>query len=199
MERSHPLWQKLLNAAGRDLRDVYKTMNSVRDSREYLLPPQVKLPAIVETSKAVRAKQMTFGAADNEFQYLSDSNCCCSGVDQFPGFENWFKHQIGYAIRKSLGNRITYDSISREWLPDGSIDRFLNPHSRLSTRFGVAGSVRDHILARWNNPRASGSPASYYGVIATSETTANGNRVYSWDRQVLRLLGIKSRVDANGA
>jgi DNA repair photolyase len=189
MERNHPLWGKLVKALGRDLHSEYKSQNALRDSREYVLNSHIKLPAILEASKAVRARGMTFGAADNEFQYLSDTGCCCSGVDQFPGFENWFKHQIGYAIRKSWGRRITYDSISREWVPEGSIDRFLNPHSRLSTRSELPGSVRDHIRNRWNKPRASGSPATFYGVVPAPETTSTGNRVYMWDEKALGLLG----------
>lgn len=190
LERNHPLWEKLVKAVGRDLHSEYKRQNAVRDSREYILPPHVKLPAIVETSRAVRAQGMTFGAADNEFQYLSDTGCCCSGVDQFPGFENWFKHQIGYAIRKSIGRRITYDSISREWAPVGSIDRFLNPHARLSKRGQLSGSVLDHIRTRWNNSKGSGSPAGFYGVVATSEATSTGNRVYGWDDEILATLSV---------
>ena len=186
VERSHPLWEKLTEAAGRDYYSDYKSQNAPRDGREYVLPLRVKVPAILEASKAVRAQRMTFGAADNEVQYLSDTDCCCSGVDQFPGFENWFKHQIGYAIRKCLGKRITYDSISREWLPVGSVDRFLNSRSRLSKRSQSAGTVRDHILARWNNPKAPGNPCTFGGVISTPEVTSSGNKVYGWNNTTLR-------------
>ena len=188
MERNHPMWEKLISAAGRNLRTQYERLDAVRDSREYILPSEAKLRTIIETSKAVRSRNMTFGAADNEFQYLSDGCCCCSGVDQFPGFENWFKHQIGYAVRRCIGKRITYDAITREWVPSGSVDRFINPHSRLSTRSELQGSVRDHIRVRWNNPRSSGSPESFYGVRATTEFTSTGNRIYEWDEQACETL-----------
>jgi DNA repair photolyase len=191
MERNHPMWEKLISAAGLNLRAEYERLNAIRDSREYILPPRAKLPTILEAASAVRSRKMTFGAADNEFQYLSDFKCCCSGVDQFPGFENWFKHQIAYAIHKRVGKRITYDAIAREWVPVGSIDRFINPHSRLSARGDLQGSVIDHIKARWNNPKASGSPASFYGVKVSENFTSTGNRVYEWDddaRETLRKL-----------
>ena len=196
VERNHPLWGDLIGAAGRDFYSEYKTMNAPRDGREYVLPPHAKLPAILETSRAVRARRMTFGAADNEFQYLSDTDCCCSGVDQFPGFENWFKHQIGYAVRKCMGKRITYDSVSREWAPIGSIDRFLNSHSRLSKRSELSGSVRDHLRVRWNNPKAPGCPTSFYGVVTRSQVTSTGNKVYMWDEKILTAL---SELSARGS
>lgn len=188
VERNHPLWGALTAAAQRDFRSEYKAANALRDGREYVLPPEAKLRAIAGTFKEVRNRQMTFGAADNEFQYLSDTSCCCSGVDQFPGFENWFKHQVGYAIRKCRGSRITYDSISREWAPTGSIDRFLNSHSRLSHRTRLKGTLRDHVQTRWNTPKAPGCPGSFYAVAMDDRTTSAGNRVYIWDEKLLRTL-----------
>jgi DNA repair photolyase len=189
MERSHPLWEKLTKSAGRDFYREYKSLNALRDGREYVLPPLAKLPTIREVARAVRARGMTFGAADNEFQYLSDTGCCCSGVDQFPGFKNWFRCQIGCAVRESLGKRITYGSVSRKWAPIGSLDRFLNSRSRLSVRTGLSGSVHDHLRARWNNPKAPGSPASFYGVVPSAEITSAGNKVYVWDSKILAALG----------
>jgi len=190
VERNHPLWEALTNAAQRDFHFEYKAAGALRDGREYVLPAESKLNVILETRDAVRDRQMTFGAADNEFQYLSDTGCCCSGVDQFPGFENWFKHQIGYAIRKCKGDRITYDSISREWAPTGSIDRYLNSHSRLSTRTELRGTLRDHVQARWNDGKTSGSPASFYAIVDSGETTSAGNKVYRWDQRLLRAVPV---------
>jgi DNA repair photolyase len=188
VERNHPLWERLTQAAGRDLHDEYKTLKARPDGREFVLPASAKLPTIIDTATAVRRRKMSFGAADNEFQYVSDTGCCCSGVDQFPGFGNWFKHQIGYAVRSSVGGRITYDSLSREWTPAGSIDRFLNSHSRLSSRNGMSGSIRDHLKMRWNNPKSPASPTSFYGVIPAGEVTSSGNKVYKWDEEMLKPL-----------
>lgn len=188
LERSHPLWEKLTRSAGRDFHAEYKSQSALRDGLEYILPAAVKLPAVLETARAVRARGMTFGAADNELQFLSDTGCCCSGVDQFQGFGNWFRHQIAYAVRKSVAGPITYDAISREWAPVGSLDRHLYPGSRLARRTGLSGSLLDHIRSRWNNPKAQGSPAGFYGVVATDHVTSAGNRVYAWDRKILAAL-----------
>jgi DNA repair photolyase len=180
LERQHPLWESFTHVARRDFHEEYKNKGAVRDGREFILPANVKINTVLEAARAVRNAGMTFGAADNEFQYLSDTECCCSGVDQFPGFENWFKHQIGNAVRKQIGRAITYEGISHEWSPTGSIDRYLNSRSRLSRRSDVIGSVLDHMRARWNDVKAPGNPSSFYGIIPSEECSPSGHRIYGW-------------------
>lgn len=178
-EHSNPLWPKLKRAIGPDLMGAYRAPGARRDGREYMLPPRQKLQMSLEVSRLVRKYGMTFGSADNDLQYLSDTPGCCSGVDQFVGFDNLFKHQIAYAVRQSRGQRILYSAISREWVPTGSIDRFLNSRSRLSTRSDSEGSLRDHILARWDNPGGPGSPTTFYGVLPEGRTRS-GHMEYRW-------------------
>lgn len=184
VERQNTLWMRLVQGVGRDLYDDYKLLGARRDGREYVLPVQYKLPRNLEVSSLLKKQGMTFGAADNELQLMSDTDCCCSGVDQFPGFENWFKHQIAYAVRKCRGRAITYSSISREWCPSGSIDRFLNSRSRLSTRCESSGTVREHIKSRWNNSELPSSPASFYGVTPTNSVTSTGHKIYRWNTAI---------------
>jgi DNA repair photolyase len=185
VERQNVLWPILIKGAGRDLHAEYKQLGAKRDGREYVLPAEIKLPKILEVRSLTRKNGMTFGAADNEFQFLSDTNCCCSGVDQFVGFENWFKYQIAYAVRKCRGKAITYSSISREWRPNGSIDRFVNGDSRLSLGTDLKGTITDHMRHRWNNNGSPGNPASFYGVRPTSNLTRNGETIYAWHDDVL--------------
>jgi DNA repair photolyase len=185
VEQHHVLWRNFTDTAQSDFHQQYRSMHATRDGREFVLPASAKIGTIVRAAKTIRASGMTFGAADNEFQFLSDTGCCCSGIDRFPGFENWFKHQVGYAVRKCLGKRITYDSISQEWAPHGSIDRYLNSRSRLSRRSPLPGSLSDHIRSRWNDLRAPGNPVAFYGVVPTSEATRAGNRIYTWNDEQL--------------
>jgi hypothetical protein len=135
---------------------------------------------------------MTFGAADNEFQYLSDTGCCCSGVDQFPGFEGWFKHQIGYAVRQSCGKPLRYEMIAKEWAPSGSIDRYLNSHSRIGRYNETNGTIRDHIQRRWNQAGSPGSPSTFYGVSPLAkregEPLRQENKVYKWNQHAIDTL-----------
>lgn len=178
IEKNNPLWPKLVSGAGRELRADYAGM--VRQGRELVLRPESKLPTILEVREAAREAKISFGAADNEFQYLSDSDCCCSGVDQFPGFEGWFKHQIAYAVRRCRGRRIVYEAVADFWSPNGSVERWLNSHSRVGRAGPNGGTLENHIRTRWNDPASSLSPASFYGVEPTEEFTQSGFRVYRW-------------------
>jgi DNA repair photolyase len=184
VENQHPLWAVLTKGLGRDIGNEYRLAGAWRDGREFILPPSEKLSNILSVAEASKRHKISFGAADNEFQYLSNTDCCCSGVDQFPGFENWFKHQIAYAVRKSRGKRITYDLIAHEWIPKGSIDRYLNSRSRLGGRIGREATMKDHIRTKWNNPNLPGSPTSFFGVQSTGTTTRSGNAVYRWDPEL---------------
>lgn len=162
---------------------MYRAAGATRDGREFVLPAELKLPIVLQTAEYARAAAMTFGAADNEFQYFSDTACCCNGVDQFNGFENWFKHQIGYAARKGIGRDIRYETIAREWAPLGSIDWFLNSRWRLRSRMPCEGTIREHVRVRWNALGSPSNPAQFFNVASTERKTAAGNRIYVWTKR----------------
>ena len=188
-ERGHRLWRQLTAAADCDLFELYRRRGAVCDGREYMLPAEEKLPMIRRVRQAAHEYGVTFGAADNEFQFLSDTSCCCSGVDQFPGFHTWFKHQIAYAVRKSFGRRIVYGAIAREWFPKGSVDRWLNSRTRIGRRLGAEANIETHIRYRWNSPSLPYSPARFFAVEPTNEFTTLGYRVYRWNsEQVAQIL-----------
>jgi DNA repair photolyase len=158
----------------------YLKLGARRDGREYVLPASSKRDTLFEMQTECRRAGVYFGSADNDYQFLSDSWACCSGADLFPGFENYYRFQIGYAVRQSVGRDIRFATIHKEWRPSGSIDRYLNSKTRMSFRVGIPGTVDAHIKYRWNSPAAPGSPSSFAGVIATERFDEDGNRVYSW-------------------
>ncbi len=170
---------KSIGSSEENIFDYYSRNNAFHRVREYILPPEHRLPLILYARQMIRAAGMRFASADNDFQFLSDDACCCSGVDAYPGFENFFRHQIAFAVRNSLGKKIKYKSIATEWYPAGSVDRYLN-----SSR-GKRGSVRDHIMHRWNSSGLEGSPDSFYGVEDTGEHSADGMKIYRWDQTIL--------------
>jgi DNA repair photolyase len=162
VETGSKLWSQIKGRIGRDLRAEYHAFGARRRGRELILPSEAKLPTILATRGAAHRMGMTFGAADNEFQYLSDTKCCCSGVDQFPGFQNFFRHQIGYAVRESAGGEIRYAMITAEWSPRAKVDRFLNSRSRVDGGMALNGHIRTH----WCDPQGSFTPVSFFGVTA---------------------------------
>jgi DNA repair photolyase len=183
VETAHPLWAALCAGTGRDLRADYAAAGARRDGREFVLPAAVKLPTIRAFREATRAAGLSMGVADNEFQYLSDTGCCCSGVDAFAGFGGWFKHQIAHAVRRCRGRDIVYGAIARYWTPTGSIDRWLNSRTRIGTA-DAPGTLAAHIRDRWNDAASPLSPAAFHGVEPTERWTDGGFRVYRWSRDV---------------
>jgi DNA repair photolyase len=186
VERAKPLWSSFIDGIEHDIFEKYSGEGAVRDGREWVLPSHRKIDVVRAVREEAHVNSMTFGAADNEFQHFSDTSCCCSGVDQFEGFENWFRYQIGYAIRESRGRSIDLQVIQNEWAPSGSIDRFLNSRSRLSAQTGQQGTVRDHIFARWNRPNSPGSPSTFFGITAKEGGSPNNPKVtYEWNNAIL--------------
>lgn len=179
IEKTNPLWQKLLNKINFDIRDFYVSNNSNQDGREFVLPPEFKIRTALETKKLCNKFNITFGAADNEIQYLSDTNCCCSGADQFKGFKNWNKFQISYAIKKSKNRLIKIDSILNYWYPKGSIDKYLNSQTRIK-KSDCHNTVKSYIYDRWENLNSSFNPSRYYGVKYTGSRDNDGHRIYKW-------------------
>lgn len=187
VEKRHPLWSILTSGSGMDLDAQYQSLGARLDGRERVLPATAKLPAILAARSAAHDCGLSFGAADNEFQYLSDHGCCCSGVDRFPGFDGWFKHQFANAVRLCRRKRIVYSSIARYWTPTGSVNRWMNSHSRLVEEEN-SGVLREHIRTRWNDPASSFGPGTFFGVQPTKEFTAAGYRVYEWSDTGQKLL-----------
>ncbi|WP_145998738.1 SPL family radical SAM protein [Methyloterricola oryzae] len=168
-------------------RMLYQSLSSRRDGREFLLPATQKITTVIRARDACKQAGLSFGAADNEFQFLSDGEACCSGVNQFLGFENVFKYHIGCALKRSVNDKISLDRVANEWRPKNSIDRYLNSRSRLHSRLGVKGTVEDHLKYRWNTDSANGSPTTYYGVERTGNTSPDGDVVYQWSAEAQSL------------
>jgi DNA repair photolyase len=181
-EKNNPLFQQLIAKSNFDLREFFKKNECINEGREYILPPKYKIENIKKVKLELSKYNITFGVADNELQYLSDTNCCCSGVDQFPEFSSWNKFQIAYAIKKSNFEEITFDLIENEWKPNGTIDNQLNSHSRIEKKEGRHNTVNDYILERWENLNSSFNPTKFYGVVDSGRRDIKGRRIFSWNK-----------------
>jgi len=187
MEKNNPLVQQVLLYKKLDLNKLYKQKNCHSDGREFVLPPWEKIGVIKYIKSELAGYKTTFGAADNEFQYLSDTFCCCSGADQFNGFENWNKFQIAYAVKKSNGSEISFDLIKDEWSPQGSIDKHLNSKSRIPVSNGH-NTVSCYIKERWENLKSPFNPTSFWGVVYKGKVDKNNMKIYDWDSDKLYIL-----------
>lgn len=181
LEANNPLWIKLSSKLHFDIRQYYQSHGAKIEGREWVLPPEYKIGKALEVKSEAAMRGLTFGSADNEIQYLSDNNCCCSGVDQFSGFENWNKFQIAYAVKKSGGRPITINLIENEWRPKGAVDKYLNSHSRMDSDAGFS-EVQDYIYERWENLNSPFNPSKFYGVVDSGERDNRGFRIFNWSK-----------------
>jgi len=180
LEKESTLWKRLISNINFDIRQFYIDNNALNDGRELILPAEYKIKNILKIKALCRQMNISFGSADNEIQYLSDNDCCCSGVDQFEGFENWNKFQIAYAIKKSKGNHITFELIENEWFPEGAIDKYLNSKSRILRKNNSHNSVKNYILERWENLNSSFNPTKFLNIEYNGLKDKNGLKIYEW-------------------
>jgi hypothetical protein len=181
LERRPRERKQLAAGLGPAVWNYYRKMGATRAGREWVLPSDVKEKPLRTLKAAVNGAGMTFGAADNDLQHLSDTLCCCSGVDQVTGFQNFFRHQLGYALRVSRHAGVaTYDSIADEWCPRRSPNRFLNSNVRRSHDASTPWTIADYIRDKWNSPGTQNSPTSWSAVRPKGDKDVHGNEVYVW-------------------
>ncbi|MGH1385954.1 hypothetical protein [Kordia sp.] len=188
-EKNSDIENKFQKITGKSIYKLYNEKGAILDGREYILPIQEKLKNISNIKNSLKGSNISLGLADNEFQYLSTYNCCCSGVDMFEGFDNWYKPQISYAIRKSYlnnDNEIRIDNIRNEWNTNGSIDKFMNSKSRIKKQ-GNPNTMFDYVKARWNDLNSSFNPSKYFNVEYSNRIDEQGNKIYKFGNENLTL------------
>jgi len=186
LEKNIDLENKIQILSGQSIYSEYKKLNAITNGREYILPIQFKKELIFEVKKLAEINEIYVGFADNEFQYLSDYDCCCSGIDMYNGFENWYKPQISYAIKKAYktGNKtIKIDSIINEWNSNGAIDKYVNSKSRI-IRKEKQNTMLDYVLDRWNDLDSSFNPTKYFNVKFEGDIDDNGYKIYKFDKGI---------------
>ena len=172
------------------IREFYRRNGAIRDGREFVLPAEHKLPTVLEVRDLCHLYGMTFGAGDNDLQFLSDGDACCSGVDLAAGFDNYYQYTVTNIVKRGirLGSRIRLQDYG-VWRPMGSVDRFLNSKSRLGGRLGRSErGVEPFLRYRWNNTGSSSSPARMYGISNLGEKDCSGNEVYHASGEIVRLM-----------
>jgi hypothetical protein len=149
---------------------------------EYELLPVDKISALQSLREETMKYGITLGVGDNDFHDLGDNPNCC-GVGELPGFENYFRRQITYAIwKRSEDGFITYSSIEREWAPKRSIRRYLNSKCRNGDSPDyLCYTADDYLRQKWNSPDALHSPAECANVIPAGFRDKHGNLVYKYE------------------
>ncbi len=82
---------------------------------EKILPSWRKYKYVKLAIQACHENGITFGAADNDLRDLGDTICCC-GLDNIPGFENFWRYQASQAVQiaKKKGF-VTIEDMNEYW------------------------------------------------------------------------------------
>jgi DNA repair photolyase len=179
-------WQNrsaLNSALGFDVTRYFRDRHAKRVGREWILPIEDRLPAMISYRRRARSRNLSFGAADNDLLHLSDGQVCCSGADLL-GLGPGFNYNYLEAIRRRDSNlRISYSSLSETWSPRKSIARYVNSTSRIQ-----GATLDEYIRANWNGARHGTSPDAFYGVSRCDLVDSDGHQIYLLSREVEELI-----------
>jgi hypothetical protein len=192
LEESWVGTHKLSSILGLDLRDFYRKNRASRVGREWVLPPEQRLPGLLQLRDAAHELGLSFGAADTDLLPIGDGSCCCSGLDLLDSWSGFhFRHNFAEAIRRaSPDGVVTYSSIEECWLPSRSISRWVNSRSRLpfDTDQGSGASMQAYLLRNWEGSPNGPMPEGFYGVSSAGSRDPEGRMTYQVSADVLELI-----------
>ena len=153
---------KLNSAFNINILKLFPKGKRIARGREYEMPNDIRLPEILKFIKASAKYKISIGIGDNGFQHLSTSLCCC-GIDLLQGFENWNKHNITVALKRTAkDNAVNYKSIVGEWAPKSNISMMINSKTRLTKG---CNTIIDHIKCQWHY-NTQFSPKFFHNVVS---------------------------------
>jgi DNA repair photolyase len=141
--------------------------------REWILPIEYKWDKIQILIDSIHGNNMTYGSADYGLYHMGDTGCCC-GIDNLPGFRNWFDGNISNAIKRSNSQDIYFDLVKKNWFPTGSARMYINSHSRLEAHNDIFSYIRE----RWNSPGTVNAPDCYSGIVWNGKRDEQGDCIY---------------------
>tara|TARA_B100000378_G_scaffold271898_1_gene262962 strand:+ start:3447 stop:4673 length:1227 start_codon:yes stop_codon:yes gene_type:complete len=187
VEKNSDIDEKFKKITGKSIYSLYHKKEAILNGREFVLPIKEKLKNIRKLKSLLESSGISIGLADNEFQYLSTYSCCCSGIDMFQGFQNWYKPQISYAIRKSYladAEMIEFTNIQNEWNSFGAIDKFINSKSRIKKN-GKPNSMYTYVKNRWNDLGSDFNPTNYFNIEYSNQIDSDGNKIYKFGKETI--------------
>jgi DNA repair photolyase len=188
IERKWPGTVALSRALGRDLHADFVAAGATRLGREWVLPVESRLPRQVRLRSQAHQAGVSFAAADNDLMLMSDGRCCCSGADDLPGFQDYFRFNYLEAAHRGLeSGEIRFDALNEIWRPRGTVSRFVNSRSRLPARNGRGPGVEEYVRENWSGRPNGCSPELFHGVSLTARTDSLGMPIYGFDREAREL------------
>lgn len=93
-------------------------------------------------------------------------------------FRYCFTHAHG---KRDEDNLIRYSSIEHEWVPRGSIKRYINSKCRSRSDESSCSGVDEYLRGKWNNPTELHSPLECVNVVPAGFRDDDSNLVYRYE------------------
>ncbi len=174
VEKRLSLVEELFKALNWDGYAFYRQRGARLVGREWILPQDFMWGRLLPIVAQIRGSGMTYGSADYGLTHMGDTQCCC-GVDNIPGFSNWFAGNLSCAVRGSPSSVVDLASLAGNWFPSGSIGMYMNSHCRS----GNGNDMLSHLVQKWNSPGTVNAPDSFMGISCHGQHDEDGNCVYS--------------------
>lgn len=174
VEKNIALSADFLKSIPPDTFKIWEKYGRLRVGREWLLPSEFRWENIQPIRGAIRANNMTYGAADYGISHLGDTDCCC-GLDKYKGFENWFQANFSNILRKTNTPHILFDP---SWIPTG-IEKSIRRYANSDCRIRGDQSIGSYLLNKWNRPGSENAPDSFLGIQFTGKYDDAKNAIYS--------------------
>jgi len=139
---------------------------------EILMPAWRKWQYTKVAIQAAHANGMTYGAADNDLRDMGDVICCC-GIDNVPGFENFWRYQASQAaqVAKQKG-WASMEDMEQFWYGEKGFS-IHNDKVRLSHKalFGNIQSTPRYAVDYFWERGGSNSPECIYSMKRATRGT----------------------------
>lgn len=157
----------------------YQYLDTNSEGFEKLLPTWRKWIYVKNMKEIANSYGMTYGAADNDLRDMGDTVCCC-GIDNVPGFENFWRYQASQAAFDAKEKEfITLEDMQQYWSGKKSFS-IHNDVLRLRRKVetGISKVTPKYAIDEmWNDADPQMSPLS---IVSMNASQRNGKLVYEW-------------------
>jgi hypothetical protein len=168
-----------------DTSKEYRYNDVSSEGFELLLPTWRKWKYLKIMREAAHQYGITYGSADNDLRDLGDTICCC-GIDNVPGFENFWKYQASQAAEVAKQKTfVTMEDMQQYWHGEKSFS-IHNDVLRLQRKreTGMAKVTPKYAIDEMWKIGGAMSPECMFSM---KKSQVNGQLAYSWENPEKKL------------
>lgn len=157
----------------------YQKLGAVKQGREYILPPEYRVPTLSKMAMTARNRGMTFGFADNDLLLHSDGDACCAASNLYLRNASFFTANIvALAKRKTVGEKIYFNDFLSGWIPKKNISTYLNSKARIAILDTNKPEWLSYLQNMWSGKLGIFTPNYFDGIELTDEYDEQGLPIF---------------------